>query len=99
MDAQLQHAPGSRQRYSNTDGPAWFAPDLQRQRHGYDDLYRLTSAAYSGGENFTYTYDVVGNRLAMRTSNGSTSYEYDAAYSINVELFGGGCYNGIVSRS
>ena len=67
--------------------------------YGYDALYRLTSAIYSSGESFEYTYDAVGNRLAMTTSNGSTSYEYDTAYSINVELFGGGCYNGIVSCS
>jgi YD repeat-containing protein len=44
-----------------------------------DSLYRLTGAQYSTGESFAYTYDPVGNRLSLVTSNGSTSYEYDAA--------------------
>ena len=45
----------------------------------YDSLYRLRKAQYSTGESFAYTYDPVGNRLSLVTSNGSTSYEYDAA--------------------
>ena len=35
--------------------------------YDYDPLYRLTSAAYSSGEVYTYTYDAVGNRQAMGT--------------------------------
>jgi RHS repeat-associated protein len=45
----------------------------------YDDLYRLTSAVYSTGESYTYSYDPVGNRESLVTDSGSTSYEYDAA--------------------
>ena len=45
----------------------------------YDSLYRLTDAEYSTGEFYQYAYDAVGNRLSLVTSNGSTSYEYDAA--------------------
>ena len=44
-----------------------------------DSLYRLTGAEYSTGEYYQYAYDPVGNRLSLTTSNGSTSYEYDAA--------------------
>ena len=44
-----------------------------------DALYRLITATYSSGEFYHYTYDPVGNRLSLVTSNGSTSYEYDAA--------------------
>jgi YD repeat-containing protein len=44
-----------------------------------DLLYRLTAAEHSTGEFYQYAYDAVGNRLSLVTSNGSTSYEYDAA--------------------
>jgi YD repeat-containing protein len=44
-----------------------------------DSLYRLITATYSSGEYYHYTCDAVGNRLSLVTSNGSTSYEYDAA--------------------
>lgn len=53
----------------------------------YDNLYRLTEARYSTGENYRYTYDAVGNRLSQTApSTGSgqgltrtTVYTYDAA--------------------
>lgn len=41
----------------------------------YDKLYRLTRASYPTDSVTTYTYDSVGNRLAM---NG-ISYTYDVA--------------------
>jgi RHS repeat-associated protein len=47
--------------------------------YGYDDLYRLTSAIYSSGENYAYTYDAVGNRLSLTTGGGVVNYTYDAA--------------------
>ncbi|MFN8486849.1 MAG: right-handed parallel beta-helix repeat-containing protein [Caldilineaceae bacterium] len=46
----------------------------------YDTLYRLTRVIYPGGEQVTYTYDAMGNRLTMNsTIAGLTSYTYDAA--------------------
>lgn len=45
----------------------------------YDPLYRLTSATYSAGAVYTYTYDAVGNRQTMVSPEGSVSYTYDAA--------------------
>jgi len=48
----------------------------------YDGLYRLVEADYSGGENFQYAYDAVGNRTAYTatiTSTVVTTYSYDAA--------------------
>ena len=45
----------------------------------YDVLNRLHRESDPLGNTTQYTHDVVGNRLAMTTSNGSTSYEYDAA--------------------
>jgi RHS repeat-associated protein len=45
----------------------------------YDPLNRLISATYSTGEVFEYAYDAVGNRTAMTTTEGSTTYTYDAA--------------------
>ena len=32
------------------------------ESYGYDDLHRLTSAAYPSGRSVTYDYDPVGNR-------------------------------------
>jgi YD repeat-containing protein len=49
----------------------------------YDDLYRLTGADYSSGEQFEYAYDAVGNRQALTETLGVTptahSYVYDQA--------------------
>jgi YD repeat-containing protein len=45
----------------------------------YDPLNRLTGAEYSTGESFAYRYDAVGNRTAMTTTEGTTTYAYDAA--------------------
>jgi YD repeat-containing protein len=45
----------------------------------HDPLYRLTSATYSAGTEYGYTYDAVGNRQSMTTPDGETSYTYDAA--------------------
>jgi YD repeat-containing protein len=36
--------------------------------YDYDPLCRLTWVAYSSGEVYSYTYDTVGNRLAMGNS-------------------------------
>jgi len=53
----------------------------------YDPLNRLISTTYStpstgsgqAGESFGYQYDAVGNRTAMTTTEGTTTYQYDAA--------------------
>jgi RHS repeat-associated protein/uncharacterized repeat protein (TIGR01451 family) len=45
----------------------------------YDPLYRLTGATYSGGAEYHYTYDAVGNRQIMDSPDGEVSYTYDAA--------------------
>jgi RHS repeat-associated protein len=45
----------------------------------YDPLYRLTSATYSSGPEYEYTYDAVGNRQTMDSPDGEVSYTYDAA--------------------
>ena len=47
--------------------------------YDYDPLYRLTSAAYSSGEVYTYTHDAVGNRLAMGAGGEVSTYTYDPA--------------------
>ncbi|MBC7250155.1 MAG: PKD domain-containing protein [Anaerolineae bacterium] len=74
--------PGGTDTLTRTNYITATAPEVVETRvisYTYDPLYRLTSAEYSTGESFQYVYDAVGNRLAMTTSNGSTSYEYDAA--------------------
>ncbi|HLE27038.1 MAG TPA: choice-of-anchor Q domain-containing protein, partial [Anaerolineales bacterium] len=47
--------------------------------YAYDKLYRLTSAQYTNGTVFTYTYDAVGNRLTQQTLTQTTVYTYDIA--------------------
>jgi len=47
--------------------------------YGYDNLYRLTSAAYSTGQSYGYEYDPVGNRLQQIIDGDTTTYLYDAA--------------------
>lgn len=39
--------------------------------YGYDNLGRLTNAAYSNGVVITYTYDAAGNRINVSTSGGA----------------------------
>ena len=39
----------------------------------YDNLYRLTDADYSTGEDYAYAYDPVGNRLQQITAGGDTT--------------------------
>ncbi len=53
--------------------------------YSYDNLARLSSAAYSDDTSFGYTYDGVGNRLTQTACLGSdctpatTTYAYDSA--------------------
>ena len=42
----------------------------------YDPLYRLTSADYSTGDDYQYTYDEVGNRLTESNQLAVSSYQY-----------------------
>jgi RHS repeat-associated protein len=44
----------------------------------YDPLYRLTQVTYPHGETVSYSYDSMGNRLSMNSSqSGITNYTYD----------------------
>ncbi|MEW5938462.1 MAG: RHS repeat-associated core domain-containing protein [Chloroflexota bacterium] len=47
--------------------------------YAYDPLQRLTSADYSTGEYYHYTYDSVGNRLTETTNEDWKTYVYDSA--------------------
>jgi YD repeat-containing protein len=53
--------------------------DMRVISYTYDPLYRLSQAAYSSGECYQYAYDRVGNRAAMTTTVGTTTYQYDNA--------------------
>lgn len=59
--------------------PGEFGTTTTTIDYGYDALYRLTSADYSSGEFFHYTYDRVGNRLTQDTQAGMDTYAYDDA--------------------
>jgi YD repeat-containing protein len=63
------------------DAPAAF---LQQSgsvtiNYDYDPLYRLTSADYSTGDSYQYTYDAVGNRLTETAQYITNDYTYDSA--------------------
>ncbi len=45
----------------------------------YDDLNRLTEAAYSNGLAYAYGYDLVGNRTSQTVNGLTTTNQYDAA--------------------
>ena len=44
----------------------------------YDDLYRLTQATYPDGNDESYTYDGVGNRLTKSGTLADASYSYNS---------------------
>jgi RHS repeat-associated protein len=58
----------------------------------YDALNRLTSAVYSDGRHFNYTYDANGNTLQLQRNLGpgtiTTTYAYDAANQLNTATEG-----------
>jgi RHS repeat-associated protein len=65
--------------------------DLQngtRATYAYDALQRLTSLVNKVVSpealisSFSYTYDKVGNRLTMTTTDGTHTYSYDAGYQL-----------------
>ena len=68
--------------YDAAGNLATYADDLGTATFGYDDLNRLTSASYPGGQAYGYTYDTVGNMLTASTPSGNRSYTYDLANRI-----------------
>ena len=53
--------------------------DTGTETYGYDNLYRLTSAAYPGATPAqAYTYDAMGNRTQLTNGATPTNYTYDA---------------------
>ena len=57
--------------------------DLGTATYGYDDLNRLISAAYPGGQTYGYGYDAVGNATSVTSPSGNRTFTYDAADRIN----------------
>ncbi len=59
----------------------------------YDALHRLTSATYSDGISFGYTYDPAGNVLELQKNLGPgtivTTYSYDAANQLQTAVENG----------
>lgn len=53
----------------------------QTTGYGYDVLDRATSITYPAGTpSVSFTYDALGNRLAMADGTGTTTFSYDALY-------------------
>jgi RHS repeat-associated protein len=63
--------------------PGGFANNEVTIDYTYDPLYRLTSANYSTGNSYRYSYDSVGNRLNQQSMveglASNISYQYDIA--------------------
>jgi len=64
----------------------------KNQSFGYDDLYRLTSAAGAYGT-IGYTYDKVGNRLTETVNGQTDTYTYAAGTSRLVQITGANFQN------
>jgi len=56
--------------------------ELNVGRFAYDPIGRLTTADYSDGNYYQYTYDSAGNRSSMESQAGVTTYSYDAAHRL-----------------
>ncbi len=70
--------PAETERYVAGTAP----PTLPLERtmvYTYDNLYRLTEANYTSGENYQYQYDEIGNRLKQIIDGDTTDYLYDDA--------------------
>ena len=65
--------------YDANGNLASFTDDTGTATFGYDDLDRLTSAAYPGSQDYGYVYDAVGNLTSATTPAGTTTYTYDLA--------------------
>jgi YD repeat-containing protein len=63
----------------------------------YDALHRPTSATYSDGRSFGYTYDPAGNVLELQQNLGpgtvTTTYTYDTANQLNTAQQGSTTWN------
>jgi len=63
----------------------------------YDALHRITSATYSDGRSFGYTYDAAGNVLELEQDLGSgtetTTYTYNAANELVTATVNGTTWN------
>ncbi len=56
-----------------------FTDDTGTSAFGYDELDRLISAAYPGGQSYAYAYDPVGNITSLTTPAGTQAFSYDPA--------------------
>ncbi len=59
---------------------------LQSNIYGYDDLNRLTSASLPGGVNYSYDYDLNGNRTLKTSSSVTTNYTYASGTKLSNRL-------------
>lgn len=65
----------------------------------YDNLDRLLTANYPGGQNYIYTYDAVGNMTQAVTPTGTATYAYDLADRITSNGPAGAPQPGLSTRA
>jgi RHS repeat-associated protein len=61
--------------YDPSGNVATLTDDTGSATMSYDDLDRLTDADYAGSDDYSYTYDDVGNLLSATTPAGTASYD------------------------
>jgi RHS repeat-associated protein len=65
--------------YDANGNLATYTDDAGTATFGYDDLDRLTSAAFPGSQAYSYAYDAVGNLTSITTPSGNRTLAYDLA--------------------
>ena len=65
--------------YDANGNLASYGDDAGTATFSYDDLDRLTGAAFPAGQTYAYAYDPVGNLLSATTPAGTTTRTYDLA--------------------
>jgi RHS repeat-associated protein len=65
--------------YDAVGNIATLTDDTGTATFTYDNLDRLTAAAYPSSQNYSYAYDTVGNLTSVTTPSGTTTYTYDLA--------------------
>lgn len=64
--------------YDNIDNILNFTEnDVNYTLYTYDNIYRLTNISYPDGNWTNFTYDNVGNRLTLKNSTATITYNYD----------------------
>ena len=85
--------------YDPNGNIATLTDDTGTGSFSYDNLDRLLTASYPGGQSYSYSYDAVGNITQAITPAGTTNYTYDVGDRITSTGPGGTPTPGSSTRS